>query len=53
MFQKFFTDTIESKFIKALLENSPVPVYPSISLDGYAINGCVYVSKYKNWKIII
>lgn len=46
MFQKFFTDTIESKFIKALLENSPVPVYPSISLDGYAINGCIYVSKY-------
>jgi hypothetical protein len=46
MFQRFFTSTIESKFVKSLLENTPIPVYPSISLDGYAINGCIYVSKY-------
>lgn len=46
MFQGFFTDTIESKFVKSLLENTPIPAYPPISLDGYAINGCIYVSKY-------
>ena len=46
MFQKFFTDTVENKFIKALLKGSPIPIYPSIPVDGFAINGCIYTTKY-------
>lgn len=46
MTQKFFTDTIESKFIKYVLKNSPLPVYPSVEDGGYVISGCTYTSKY-------
>ena len=46
MFQEFFTDTIESKFIKSLLRNTPIPIYPSISDEDYVINGCTYVNDY-------
>lgn len=45
MFQRFFTDTIENKFIKALLKNTPIPVYSSLSRNDFAIAGCVYVNK--------
>ena len=30
MYQKFFTKTIESKFIKNLLKNTPLPIYKII-----------------------
>ena len=45
MFQKFFTDTIENKFIKSLLKNTAIPIYPSNSIGEYAIAGCMYVTK--------
>lgn len=46
MFQKFFTDTIESKFIKSLLRNTPIPTYRSITDNDYVIAGCTYINKY-------
>lgn len=46
MFQKFFTDTIESKFIKALLRNTAIPQYPTVSDDDYVISNGIYLNKY-------
>lgn len=55
MLQQFFTDTIESKFIKALLNNIELPIIPTASLgdiivadDGGASedeapHGCFYI----------
>ena len=46
MFQKFFTDTIESKFVKALLRNIAIPQYPTVSDDDYVISNGTYLNKY-------
>ena len=46
MFQKFFTDTIESKFIKALLRNIAIPQYPTAVSDDYVISNGIYLNKY-------
>ena len=46
MFQKFFTDTIESKFIKALLRNTAIPQYPTVASDDYVIGNGIYLNKY-------
>lgn len=43
MYQKFFTDTIESKFIKYLLYNTPLPIYNSVRDGDYIIEDVVYV----------
>ena len=45
MYQKFFTNTIESKFIKYLLANTPLPLYPSISDGDYMVKDCLYIYK--------
>lgn len=42
MFQKFFVNTIETKFIKALLSSIPLPVFNTISDGDYLIAGCYY-----------
>lgn len=49
MFQKFFTDTIQSKFIKELLRSTPLPTYKTVDDDDYIIAGCYYI--YKSWII--
>lgn len=46
MFQKFFTDTIESKFIKSLLRNIAIPLYPTVSDSDFVISNGVYLNKY-------
>ena len=43
MFQQFFTDTIESKFIKSLLSSTPIPTLPITKEGGYIIEGCFYI----------
>ena len=43
MFQKFFTNTIESKFIKYLLSKTPLPLYPTISDGDYMVKDCIYI----------
>lgn len=45
MAQTFFTDTLEGKFVKALLRNTPLPIYPSVSQGDYLINGLLYIYK--------
>lgn len=46
MFQKFFTDTIESKFIKDLLRNVALPQYPTVSDSDFVISNGIYLNKY-------
>ena len=43
MFQRFFTNTIETKFIKSMLSSIPLPIYNTISDGDYLIEGCMYV----------
>lgn len=43
MFQRFFTNTIETKFIKALLSSISLPIYNTVSDGDYLIDGCMYV----------
>lgn len=43
MFQQFFTDTLESRFIKALLCNTPVPLYDTVRDGDYIVKGCIYI----------
>ena len=45
MYQKFFTKTIESKFIKNLLKNTPLPIYKIIRDNDYIIEGNIYIYK--------
>ena len=42
MYQKFFTNTIESKFIKALLYNTYVPIYKTVVEGDYIHKNCYY-----------
>lgn len=46
MIQKFFTDTLEGKFVKALLRNTPLPIYPSVARGDYLVHGSLYI--YRN-----
>ena len=46
MRQKFFTNTIQSKFIKNLLQNTSLPIYNSVSNGDYIINGFTYLYEY-------
>ena len=43
MFQEFFTDTVQSKFIKELLYKTPVPLINSVVSGNYVLSGFNYV----------
>lgn len=43
MFQRFFTNTIETKFIKAMMGSLSLPMYNTISDGDYLIKDCLYV----------
>ena len=44
--QKFFESTIISTYIKYLLSNTPLPIYPTIRTDDYMVAGMTYI--YRN-----
>lgn len=46
MLQQLFTDTIESRFIKQLLYQTPMPILDTCTDDTYLVKGCYYVYKY-------
>lgn len=46
MSQKFFTNTLESRYIKSILYNTFIPNYQSVSREDYIIDGKYYI--YKN-----
>lgn len=43
MYQKFFTDTIVSDFIKNKLSNTPLPVIDTVKDGDIVINNCNYI----------
>lgn len=45
MFQKFFTDTLGSRFIKSLLAQTPIPIYDCVNKGDILVEGCYYVYK--------
>lgn len=45
MFQKFFTSTLMSKFIKNLLSSESIPLLKCIDEDDYVIQDCLYIYK--------
>lgn len=45
MRQKFFTNTIQGRFIKSLLSNTYLPIYNTVRVGDYIIKGFVYVYK--------
>ena len=49
MFQKFFTDTIMSKFIKGLLSNTNIPLFNFVKNGDYVLKDAIYI--YKHWII--
>lgn len=49
MFQKFFTDTIMSKFIKGLLSNTNIPLFNFVKDNDYIIKDAIYI--YNHWII--
>lgn len=49
MFQKFFEDTLISRFIKRLLRSTNIPLLHFIYEDSEILEGCLYI--YKNYVI--
>lgn len=49
MFQKFFTDTIMSKFIKGLLSNTNIPLFNFVKEGDLILKGGIYI--YDHWVI--
>ena len=49
MFQKFYTDTLISKFIKGLLYNTNIPLYNFVTIGDKIIEGGIYI--YDHWII--
>ena len=45
MFQEFNTDTIESRFIKNLIYNTPIPIFKTIREGDWMTNTCSYIYK--------
>lgn len=45
MRQKFYTQTIQSNFIKALLNNTPLPINETVSYGDFIIKDFVYIYK--------
>ncbi len=43
---KFFETTIVSTYIKYLLENNPLPLYPVINTDQVIVEGCTYIYRH-------
>ena len=43
MFQKFYTDTLGSRFIKSFLAQTPIPLFESVTDGDHLIEGCYYV----------
>ena len=43
MFQKFFTDTYISKFIKALLANTEIPMYDAVCDGDFILKDEFYI----------
>ena len=41
--QRFFTNTIESKFIKNMLMGTPLPLMDTVSPGDFVIEGCCYI----------
>ena len=41
--QSFFTDTIESKFVKSLLYNTPLPLIPTVREGSYIVKDSLYI----------
>ena len=52
MKQRFFTSTIQSNFIKALIYNTPIPLLDSINDNSYLLKDNVYIYKNKIIKCI-
>lgn len=46
MKQRFFTNTIQSNFIKALVYNTPIPLTKTVNDNSYIVEGNTYI--YKN-----
>lgn len=45
MRQKFNTQTIQSAFIKSILNDIPLPTYNTVSTGDYIVKGCIYLYK--------
>lgn len=45
MFQKFYSDTLGSRYIKSLLAQTRIPIYESVVDGDHLIAGCYYVYK--------
>lgn len=45
MFQEFFTDTLGSRYIKTLLQETPFPVFDAVVDGDTLVSGCYYVYK--------
>lgn len=43
LYQRFFENTIESKFIKQLLSTTPIPIYKVVSFGDLIIKDCIYI----------
>lgn len=42
-FQKFYSDTLGSRFIKSLLAQVPIPIFDSVVDGDHLVEGCYYV----------
>lgn len=45
MFQKFNADTLESRFIKNLIYNTPIPIFSTVRKGDWLVTGCSYIYK--------
>lgn len=45
MMQKFFTESIQSDFIKSLIHNTPIPIIDTVNDNSYLLEGNVYIHK--------
>lgn len=45
MFQEFFTDTLGSRFIKSLLQETPIPIFNSVVDGDILVSGVYYIYK--------
>ena len=43
MKQRFFTNTIQSNFIKALIYNTPIPIIGSVNDNSYILKDNIYI----------
>ena len=43
MRQRFFTSTAQTRLIKNILNNTPIPIYDTVQPGDYIIKGCKYI----------